>query len=328
MSDAPAPFIPIDAPGPVCVLGLGLIGGSVLRRVADAGGPAFGYNRGTATVAAATADGYRASDDLSGTLAAAEAAGALVVVATPAPTVPAMFAAIAEHAPTCAVTDVVSVKQEVAAAAATAGLTHRFVGGHPMAGTAESGWAATDPDLFAGAIWVVQTDDGVDPAIWRRVTALAHACGADVVAAASDEHDRAVAAISHLPHVLAATLAQIGGAGGELSLRLGAGSFRDGTRVMATAPDLVRAMCEANAPALLDATSEAIDTLIAARDALRDTGDTGALFRAGHRDRLRFEAITARRVPLAEPVGPDGWEARLRAAGRRGHTWRDVPGQV
>ncbi|MGV7394700.1 prephenate dehydrogenase dimerization domain-containing protein, partial [Mycobacterium kansasii] len=74
---------------------------------------------------------------------------------------------------------------------------------------------------------------------------LALDCGAVVVPAKSDEHDAAAAAISHLPHLLAEALA-ITAAEVPLAFALAAGSFRDATRVAGTAPDLVRAMCEAN----------------------------------------------------------------------------------
>ena len=82
------------------------------------------------------------------------------------------------------------------------------------------------------------------------VMTLALDCGAVVVPARSDEHDAAAAAISHLPHLLAEALAVTAGEV-PLAFALAAGSFRDGTRVAATAPDLVRAMCEGNADQLL-----------------------------------------------------------------------------
>ena len=129
------------------------------------------------------------------------------------------------------------------------GLLDRFVGGHPMAGTAHSGWAAGNPHLFVGAPWVISVDDHVDPDVWAEVMHLALDCRAVVVPARSDEHDAAAAAISHLPHLLAEALAVTAG-DVPLAFALAAGSFRDGTRVAATAPDLVRAMCEANSDQL------------------------------------------------------------------------------
>ena len=119
-----------------------------------------------------------------------------------------------------------------------------------MAGTAHSGWAAGNARLFVGAPWVLSVDDHVDPDVWTMVMDLALDCGAVVVPARSDEHDAAAAAISHLPHLLAEALAVTAGEV-PLAFALAAGSFRDGTRVAATAPDLVRAMCEANADQLL-----------------------------------------------------------------------------
>ena len=93
-------------------------------------------------------------------------------------------------------------------------------------------------------------DDHVDPDVWVAVMNLALDCGAVVVPARSDEHDAAAATISHLPHLLAEALAITAGEV-PLAFALAAGSFRDGTRVAATAPDLVRAMCEANADQVL-----------------------------------------------------------------------------
>lgn len=298
--------------GPICVIGLGLIGGSLLRAAAAAGLTVWGYNRSTLTITT----GFDVTTDLRAALRRAAETDALVVLAVPMPAIDATLAVVAEHAPGCALTDVVSVKAPMAAAAARHGLALRFVGGHPMAGTARSGWAAADVDLFRGAAWVVATDDQADAEVWMRVARLALACGAFVVPAGSAEHDRAVARISHLPHLLAETLALAGAAGGELALGLAAGSFRDGTRVAGTAPTLVRAMCEANAPALLDALDEAQAVLSMARAALAN-GSTADLVDAGHAAHTRY--LNAERWDITD-IGTDSgdWPARLRDAGRRG----------
>ncbi len=150
-----------------------------------------------------------------------------------------------------------------------AGLLDRYVGGHPMAGTAHSGWTAGDARLFAGAPWVLSVDEHVDAQVWAQVMDLALDCGAVVVPAKSDEHDAAAASISHLPHLLAEALAVTAGEV-PLAFALAAGSFRDGTRVAATAPDLVRAMCEANADQLLPALDRALELLNQARQSLAE----------------------------------------------------------
>lgn len=308
----------LNAP-PVCVLGLGLIGGSLLRAASAAGRKVWGYNRSPQAVEEAIADGYDASTDLAATLQRAAAADALVVIAVPMPAVGAVLDTVAEHAPHVALTDVVSVKSEVAAVVAARGLSKRFVGGHPMAGTAESGWSAGTADMFRDAVWVVTVDDDTDASVWEQVAELALDCGSVVVPAESGEHDAAVARVSHLPHLLAEALALSGEVGGDLALGLAAGSFRDGTRVASTAPALVDAMCEGNADALLAALDETLEVLTAARRRLAD-GSTSELTRAGYAARLRYER--RQRVPITGVrPGDEDWIRLLREAGRRGQVW-------
>lgn len=308
---------------PVCVLGLGLIGGSLLRALHDAGHPAYGYNRSVSGVQAAVADGYRASADLIATLRQADDDNALIVLATPATTIDELLPTIAEHAPRCLLTDVVSVKQPVADAVARQAPDLRYVGGHPMAGTSRSGWAATDPTLFRNAMWMVSTEDHTDADDWLIVATLARSVGSYVVPAAADAHDRAVAAISHLPHLTAAVTATVGAGESELALRLAAGSFRDGTRVAGSAPALQRAMLEANQVALLNVLSETIDRLTQARDDLRDRGTVEVLIDDGHRARLAYEAIAgADPQPITGvTIGDDGWAAELRRQAHLARVW-------
>ncbi|MFN3601501.1 MAG: prephenate dehydrogenase [Dietzia sp.] len=302
----------------VCVLGAGLIGGSLLRAL----GPdrAFGWNRSATGAEAASAAGVDVSTDLADTLRRAAQADALVVVGVPLPALGAILDAVAEHAPGVALTDVVSVKGPVLAAVRERGLGARFVGGHPMAGTADSGWAATDPDLFRGATWLVAADDDADPDTWSRVARMAVDCGARVVSSTSADHDAAVARISHLGHVLAEALASAGGRGGDLALALAAGSFRDGTRVAGTAPDLVRAICEPNRDALLAVLDECLTDLVAARDSLAGEGTLGALVDEGHRARRAYEEAQTVRAgtPVSVTPGAPGWLGELRGAGAAG----------
>ncbi|WP_067507906.1 prephenate dehydrogenase [Nocardia puris] len=302
---------------PVCVLGTGLIGGSLLRAAVAAGYPAFGYNRSRPGAEAARADGFDVDTDLPAVLGRAAEADALLVVAVPMPAVAHILSSIATFAPGCALTDVVSVKAPVADAVREHGLAARYVGGHPMAGTSESGWQATDAELFRGAVWAVGVDEGTHADPWRRVTRLALDCGSVVVPVVAAEHDRAVARISHLPHVLAEALAASGAAGGPLALGLAAGSFRDGTRVAATAPDLVRAICEPNAGALLEVLDETLDALTAARASLTERGSLADLVQAGHDGRLEYETVDRWEITDVR-IGDHDWLERLRAAGQRG----------
>lgn len=314
---------PTSALPPVCVLGLGLIGGSLLRVLHDAGHDAFGYNRSTQTAQDAVGDGYSASSDLDETLRRAADVDALVVLATPVTTIEPLVARVAELAPTVLLTDVISVKQEVTEIVRRVHPGGRYVGGHPMAGTSRSGWAATDPMLFGGAMWMVTTEDTTPADDWLTVATMARAAGASVVPAAPDAHDRAVAAISHLPHLTAAATAAVGAAESGLALRLAAGSFRDGTRVAGSAPALQRAMVEANRIAVLNVLSETIDRLIAARDDLRDKGNVEILIDDGHRARRAYEAMAESDVqPITGvTVGAEGWQSELRRQAHAGRVW-------
>lgn len=318
-----------ESPGrPICVLGLGLIGGSLVRAAAVAGRAVWAATASETTAEAARADGYDVAADNSEALARADEADALVVLAMPLPAVAGVLARVNELAPRARLTDVVSVKAAMRDLVARHAPDTRYVGGHPMAGTEESGWAAGSATLFAGANWVLGSDDEVDTEVWADVAELAWACGSRVVPAGVEEHDAAVARISHLPHLLAAVLAGVAegdphaqgllGTGpglGELPLTLAAGSFADGTRVAGTRPELVLAMCEGNRAGLLAAVDDALGRLGAARGALASTGGLAATVNAGYAARQRWHS--AQHAPTVR-VARDTKPAALRELGRRG----------
>lgn len=297
---------------PVCVIGLGLIGGSVLKAATRAGRDAFG-------AALEPISDPRVEPTVAAALQRAASTDALVVVAVPLPEVDDVLREVAAHTPDCLLTDVVSVKQPVADAVAKRLPNARYAGGHPMAGKSASGWPAATESLFDKAAWVVTTDEDTPQEAWRTAVELALACGAEVVPTTTREHDIAVARISHLPHILAAVLASTGADGGSLALSLAAGSFSDGTRVMSTRPDLVQAMCEGNRAPLLEAVDEALGRLGAARGALASTGGLAATIRAGHEGRQALEDLrTAGReeIPI-DLTDPEAFET-LRDLGTAG----------
>lgn len=365
---------------PLCILGLGLIGGSLMRDAQAAGWPVFGWNRSEKPVTRARRDGYDVSADLEATLRRAEEADALLILGVPMPALSFLLDAISQHAPTCGFTDVTSVKQEVHDLVEAKGMSDRFVGGHPMAGTANSGWQATMHGLFRGAVWVVTYDNARELAgaragagdagssaagggatsgaaavtgssaagasagassstaeapgadadevskrwldTWVRVVGLAEEVGASVIPAIARRHDSAVGRVSHLPHILAEALAVAGDSGGPLSLSLAASSFRDGTRVAGTDPDLVRAMVENNRPAVLEALDQTIELLQGAReDIAHPDRSLKTLAEDGHAARGRFEARAGRNKGDASnrPIirvrpGAPGWLDQLRSA--------------
>jgi prephenate dehydrogenase len=288
----------------LAVIGLGLIGGSVLRALAASGHRVLGFDadpgtRATARTAAALAPaGLRWQ--LTSTIRDAVSSAELVVVAVPLPAVAAVLDEVAAAGYHGLITDVTSVKVPVRdlvnrhlhrrpGGGADAGpggqggygggpgiAVASFVGGHPMAGREASGFRAADPELFAGCAWALclePQETGLPD--WLDLATLVTGLGARVVPTTAEEHDRAVAAVSHVPHLLAAALAGV--TGDPLAATLAAGSFRDGTRVAASSPDLVAAMCGGNAAAVAPALDTARAALDAARAALDEPDPTAAL---------------------------------------------------
>lgn len=293
-----------------------------MRAAAAAGREVYGYNRSRDAVQAAQAGGFDATESIDEALTRAAEGKALIVLAVPVPALPIMLGHIRDLAPDCPLTDVTSVKGAVLQEVQSFGLRHRFVGGHPMAGTARSGWAAGNARMFVGAPWVISVDDDVDAEVWSMVMNLALDCGAVVVPARSDEHDAAAATISHLPHLLAEALAVTAGEV-PLAFALAAGSFRDGSRVAATAPDLVRAMCEANGEQLLPVLDRALELLGHARDALAAKRPLSELVESGHAARVRYDSFSRPEI-VTTVIGEDNWREELAAAGRAGGVIRSA----
>lgn len=201
----------------VALLGLGLIGGSIARALRE--DPAGVGPLGGAPVEIAawtpsqtgprTALAAGSIDVVGRSIAEAVDGAALVILSAP----PIAMAELLDELVVCrrsgrltdaaVVTDVGSTKRWIMAEAAKRGL--RFVGGHPMAGSHESGFAAADPNLFLGRPWVVVPGErsGAGQAL---VEQLATACGARPVTMDAELHDTATAGISHLPLLVAAAL--------------------------------------------------------------------------------------------------------------------------
>ena len=314
---------------PICVLGLGLIGGSVLRAASAAGRTVWGATTSSQDAQAASAAGFTVTTSVSDALKQAEQEGALVVLAIPLTALDDVLHQVVKFAPSCQLTDVISVKGAVAEAVRKAAPYVRYVGGHPMAGASRSGWQASSAELFSDAAWMVTSEDNVDRVVWAEVVRLALDCGAQVAPTSSAAHDDAVARISHLPHVLASVLASVGAAGGPLALSLAAGSFWDGTRVAESRPELVLAMCEGNRDALLDAVDDALGRLGTARGTLASRGTLTATVRSGHaaRNDLEQQRSRAHRTVNVDMTTDDAM-AVLRDLGEQGGRLVDLNAQI
>jgi prephenate dehydrogenase len=283
----------------VAVVGVGVIGGSVgLAARRRLGATVRGVDpRAAEAVAAGAID--EAHDDLAGALDGADAA----FVAVPLGTLPAAVGAVLDVAPPgCVVTDVGSTKRAVVAANAG----ERFVGGHPLAGSEAAGVAHAREDLFDGAVWYLTPTSTTSGVVLERLHRLLTGLGARPAAIDADTHDRMMAAVSHLPHVVANVL--VGQAGQALDgerLPPTGPSFRDATRVAGANPALWPDIYLANRDALLPAIDDALARLTAARAALA----------AGDRERLADwqRAAAAERQALLEAGLTGGAAHELRA---------------
>ncbi|SCE80268.1 prephenate dehydrogenase [Micromonospora viridifaciens] len=268
------------------VVGTGLIGGSVLLRLREAGLDVAGWDPDPAIRRYAAERGVPAPDALEEAVAGRD----IVFLCGPLPTLAATLTRVAGATDDrCVLTDVGSIKADVATAAFAQGIGHRFVPGHPMAGADRAGLTAATPDLLDGAAWVL-CPGPTGMAAFRRIAALLiDVFHARVVPMSAPEHDTAAALASHVPHLLAGALA---GAVQRTPLRdavlaLAAGSFTDGTRVAGGPPTRTANMLLGNRArvlAELDAVRSFLDELA---DAL-GVGDGAAL------TALLDEARTAR----------------------------------
>jgi prephenate dehydrogenase len=296
----------------VAVIGMGLIGGSALRALAAAGHRVTGFDsdpatRGTARTASAEAP-PRARWQIAPSVSAAVADAELCIVAVPLPALETVLDELTGRGFGGLITDVTSVKVPVLELAERyLGGSQRlagFVGGHPMAGRETSGFTAADPRLFDGCAWVLGLEPGRTMlGDWLDLADLVTGLGARAVPATAADHDRAVAAISHVPHLVASAVAEQ--AADPLAAALGAGSFRDGTRVAATRSELVAAMCGGNADAVRPVLDAVIASLTAARDAL-DARDPIAALRPwlvpGHDVRSAWPPVAGEPLPMRPTV--------------------------
>ena len=275
----------------VAVVGVGLIGGSVALAARERlGADVWGHDPGPHVMRRALERGViaRACEDLTEAVRGADA----VFVAVPVGPLPSVVRAALDAAgPECVVTDVGSTKRAVTAAASDP----RFVGGHPLAGAETSGVEHARADLFEGATWYLTPGPETSGILYERLHRLLRDLGARPFAIEPDAHDRIMATVSHLPHVVANVLvAQAVEAlnAGNTHLPATGPSFRDAARVAGASGSIWTDIYLSNADALVQAIEDAIARLQEARGALeagrRDWIDSWGM-RAGAERRLLHE---------------------------------------
>jgi len=244
------------------IVGLGLIGGSIGLDLRSRGLNVFGVSSRQQTCDRAQARGVvsEASIHLS-LMAAAD----VVFICTPLGLIEPIVRDLVPYlSPHTIVTDVGSVKTPIVQAVSS--LWPNFVGGHPMAGTAESGIEAAVPDLFVGRPYVLTPQAQTPAAAVDRVEEIARLLGASVYRCSPLDHDRAVAWISHLPLMASATLVAACALEGDrhivnLAQHLASSGFRDTSRVGGGNPELGVMVAKYNREELLRSLSIYRDSL-------------------------------------------------------------------
>ena len=222
-----------------------------------------------------------------------------------------MRAALAAAGPGCLVTDVGSTKRRLVEAIDD----ERFVGGHPIAGAETSGVEHARADLFQGAVWYLTPHERSAGLVYERLHRLVVSFGARPVAIDAGTHDRLLASVSHLPHVLANVLVSQAArtlAGGEQPLPRVGPSFRDATRVAGASSSIWTDIYLANGEAIAEEIDETVERLREVSEALR-AGDPGRV--EGWNERAREDR---RRLLEADLAGGRVHELRLTVPNRPG----------
>ena len=296
----------------ITVLGVGLIGGSIglaAREHVD-GAEVVGFGRSRDRLEHARELG--AIDKAAGSLEEALEGAEACFACAPVGALPEQVAAaLAAAGPECVVTDVGSTKRHLVEATDD----ERFIGGHPIAGAETSGVEHARPDLFMGAVWYLTPREHSSGLLYERLHRLVASLGARPVAIDAATHDRLLATVSHLPHVLANVLvSQAAGAaaGREEPLpRLGP-SFRDATRVAGASSEVWGDIYLSNRDAIADELDVAIERLREVAGTLR-SGDE-AVVRAWN-DRAREDRA---RLLERDAVGGPVHALRLTVPNRPG----------
>lgn len=173
-----------------------------------------------------------------------------------------------------------------------------FVGGHPMAGSEAVGIRGARPDLFEGAVWVLTPTGLTDPDAQAMVHSVARSLGAEVLTLSPEQHDRLVATVSHVPHLMAAVLMGLAADRAvehKALLRLAAGGFRDMTRIAAGDPRMWIDVCADNREAILGVLDELSNRVGEMREIVA-SGDSTRLV-----DRLGAAQTARRSLPIGVP---------------------------
>jgi prephenate dehydrogenase len=277
--------------GPVLVIGTGLIGTSIALALKRAGVEVFLEDTDPSQLATAMAAG-------AGLVFQEERIPKLVVVAVPPRSAGRVLAQASERFSEATITDVTSVKAQVLAAAVDQGADpRRLIGGHPMAGREVAGAAGARGDLLDDRLWVLTPNELTAVDHLSQAYQLVSTCGAYAVEMTPDEHDRAVALVSHTPQLLSSVLAaQLIDASSDY-VRIAGQGLRDMTRIAASDSALWTDILSVNAKQVAEVLSSVVNDLTVTLAALRAIAAGDASQTARVSSALQTGAVGRSRIP-------------------------------
>ncbi len=232
------------------VIGLGIIGGSIVKAIANKGLSecVVAYNRNPEITRLALNEGtiQLAAYEIDDSFKDCE----IIFICVKVDIIPSIVHKLSEIVNKgCILTDVGSTKTDIIKAVENIGIPCRFIGGHPMAGSEATGYKAARHNLFENAYYVLTPLKDTEDNYINKLVQFVKNLGALPVILEPNEHDYATAAISHMPHILASSLVNtISGLDDEKRLMhtLAAGGFRDITRIASSSPEIWKSICFAN----------------------------------------------------------------------------------
>ncbi len=271
----------------VIIAGIGLIGGSAaaaLKALPNAprvlGIDPCQASLDSALAAGALDEAALPNSPLIDEWLAAAGEDTLFLIATPVFAAGEWFEKLAAANFPGVISDTASTKGVIcgmAAAALSEGQLTRYLPGHPMAGSEVNGFSGARPDLYQGAYWILCPEPLTLDDVYLRMHELFATLGARVISIPREDHDSAVAIVSHVPHMVASSLVELAGAhAGERKelLRLAAGGFKDTTRIASGSPQLWCGIAMDNRDALADGLRELGEILGRFERAVREEDTT------------------------------------------------------
>lgn len=263
-------------------LGLGLIGGSIAKgiRRTHKNYRLIGYNHNFSTTQTALIEGTIdiAAEEVDETFSACD----IIYLCMPVSYNVEYLKKIKPFLkPSCILTDVGSVKSDIHQAVEALGLTGHFIGGHPMAGSEKTGYASSTDHLVENAYYALTPCAETAEASLQRLRELTASLGAIPITLTPQEHDYAVAAISHLPHMIASglvNLVQSVDSDSGVMKTIAAGGFKDITRIASASPVMWQQICLSNRDNIVKTMNQYLDYFAEIRDAVA-AGDGHYLYR-------------------------------------------------